>query len=302
MTQQPPDRPPPIEPLPEAELHQRELKRDQEMVDALFSEMFTNLKNMPSGEVKVALQTSPDPKELRVLFDEVAEALSPRRAKEQQATLLSSENRKIEASQIAQKATATAKIVRVIETERRKKAAAERALRLEQLADQRILLQPPLLDRLGAAIVDLLAICLISTALGLLVSCCIWPARILDILSGGADDLAIVLALSAIVGVLPVVSIAYNLFCFLVKKKTFGMTFSNLTITDRMGNRAPGFNLVVRSLATPASFLLLGFVAPLLGRRSFADILANTRFIQEYSSLEDSEDTSPQATPANLQN
>ncbi len=302
MTHQPPDRPPPIEPLPESELQERELKKNQEVMDALFSEVFTELKKQPNGEMKIALQMSPDPKELRVLFDEVADALSPRRAKEQQATLLTSENRKVEATQIAQKATAIAKIVRVIETERRKKAAAARALRQEQMADQRVLLQPPLLDRLGAAIVDLFAVCMISVILGLLFSCLLWPGRVMETLSGESDELAAVLALSAIVGVLPLVSILYNLFCLLVKKKTLGMAFSNLTITDRMGNRAPGFNLIVRSLTTPASFLLLGFLAPILGRRSFADLLANTRFIQEYSSLEDPEESQDPAPQASLPN
>jgi hypothetical protein len=88
------------------------------------------------------------------------------------------------------------------------------------------------------------------------------------------------------------VIITYNAFWTIYSGRTPGLRFSNLVLVDTQNNRPDTSNLIIRASIMPLSLLCFGFLTPILGIRSIADLISKTRTIQEYSSIED-EDEEP---------
>jgi uncharacterized RDD family membrane protein YckC len=260
-------------------------------LDPLFDEAYGQFQKLPKEDFELFIPPSTDSAEIRLLFEEVYRNLTPRkRSAFEQKKILTSEERKLESATLAEKALHTAKIVKIKEAEREKRAQKARSLRKEMLADQQVLLMPGLMDRLGAALIDSTGVITATMMASVPLALLLYPLDLFALLTGTPMPSTTLLLSGLVLGLLPFVIIVYHAFWTIHSGGTPGLRFGNLVLVDMKNNRPHITNLVIRATLMPLSLLCFGFLTPILGIRSIADLISGTRTIQEYSSIEDEGD------------
>jgi hypothetical protein len=272
------------------------------VIVGIFEECYNSFKSKQdekSQDVEVFISPSPDRFEVNVLFDEVFNRFSaPDQFANGAPKAIVSQERNLINENITQRAVLTARIVKVKEVERRKRAEQARSRRTELLADQQLLITPPFLDRIGAGLVDLFFILATTGLFSVVLSLLLYRTQTLDLFSILISQTSTpsknlfsnaVVFLGLYGGLLPNVATAYYLIFLLATKTTPGYTFGSIVLTDGKGGEPQQKSLLVKAILMPLSFILLGFITPFLGNRSFSDLLSNTRTITNYSSQEELE-------------
>ena len=103
--------------------------------DSLFDEVHRTFQSLPKQDFELFIAPTTDTAEIRLLFEEVQRNLSPKkRSSFEGKKLLTSDQRSLDSAALATKAAQTAKIVKIKEAEREKKAKKAMNLRREMLA------------------------------------------------------------------------------------------------------------------------------------------------------------------------
>jgi len=261
--------------------------------DPLFDEVYERFQKLPKEDFELFIPPATDSAEIRLLFEEVHRNLTPRkRSAFESKKILTSEERKLDSTALAEKALHTAKIVKIKEAEREKRAQKALFRRKEMLADQQVILMPSLMDRLGSVLIDSTGVLAATMIASVPFALLLYPLDIFALLTGAPLPNTTLLLSGLVLGLLPIVIIAYNAFWTIYAGRTPGLRFGNLVLVDIQNNRPHTTNLVIRSLVMPLSLLCFGFLTPILGIRSIADLISKTRTIQEYSSMIDEDEDS----------
>lgn len=259
--------------------------------DPLFDEVYETFQKLPREDFELFIPPATEPAEIRLLFEEVYRNLTPRkRSPFESKKILTSETRRLGSTTLAEKAIQTAKIVKIKEAEREKRAKKAQFRKREMLADQQVILMPGLMDRLGAILIDSIGVLAATMIASIPFALLLYPLDILTLLTGAPLPNTTLLLSGLVLGLLPLVIITYNAFWTIYAGKTPGLRFGNLVLVDTKNNSPHLTNLVIRAAVMPLSLLFFGFLTPILGTRSLADLISRTRTIQEYSSIEDEDD------------
>jgi len=259
--------------------------------DPLFDEVYQNFQKKPKDDFELFIPPSTDPAEIRLLFEEVYRNLTQRkRSAFESKKIITSEQRQLDSKPLAVKAFQTAKVVKVKEAEREKKAKKAQTLRREMLADQQVILRPALIDRIGSILIDTTGVLAATMITAIPFTLLLYPLDLFALLTGSPLPNTTLLLSGLVFGLLPLMVILYNAFWTIYLGRTPGHRFSQLVLIDMQNNRPHFSNLVIRATLMPVSLVFLGCITPILGLRSLADLLSNTQTIQEYSSISDGEE------------
>ena len=258
--------------------------------DPLFEDVYNTLQKLPKENFELHIAPTTDSAEIRLLFEEVQRNLTPRkRSISESKRILTSEERKIQSITLAEKARHTAKIVKSKEAEREKRAKMAQSRRKELLADQQITLSPGFMDRLGAILIDTTGVLATTMIASLPFALLLYPLDIFALMTGAPLSNTTLLLSGLVLGLLPLTIIIYNVFWTISTGRTPGLRFGDIVLVDMQNNRPHITKLLIRAAIMPLSLLCFGFVTPILGVRSVADLISKTRTIQEYSSIEEEE-------------